>query len=237
MTKIDLKTREAREGLVGKFFEGTGRSYDRVVKATTFGLDAGWKRHLMACVPESAESILDLACGTGIVTGLLRAACPKARIVGVDFTAEYLDVARERFQGDDQVTFIESNAETMELEGEFDSVVSCYIPKYVDPDILLERLKGHLAPGTVVALHDFDYPRGAIPRAVWKTHMWALKTLGRRIYPEWKVVFDENLAGLIRDSHWPKRYRRAFADHGYEDVAYEKLTFRSAGIVKARWPG
>jgi demethylmenaquinone methyltransferase/2-methoxy-6-polyprenyl-1,4-benzoquinol methylase len=232
----DTETREERESLVEEFFAGTGRSYDRVVKVTTFGLDARWKRRLLAHVPESAVSILDLACGTGIVTGMLREAHPRARIVGVDFTEEYLAVARERFKDVDEITFIHSNAETMRLEGSFNAVVSSYIPKYVDPHVLLDRLEGHLNPGAVVALHDFDHPRGAIPRAVWRTHMWMLNTLGWRVFPEWDVVFDKNLAGLIRESGWVNRYRRAFADRGYVDVLHEKLTFRSAGIVSGRRP-
>ncbi len=237
MTEFDTETRDAREDLVEQFFAGTGRSYDRVVKVTTFGLDARWKRRVLAHVPESAERILDLACGTGIVTGMLREAHPRAQIVGVDFTEEYLAVARERFKGVEEVTLIHSNAETMELEGSFDAVVSCYIPKYVDTDILLTRLEGHLNAGAVVALHDFDHPRGVISRVLWNTHMWALKTLGRRFFPEWDVVFDKNLARLIRESRWVKRYLAAFAAHGFADVAHEKLTGRLAGIVSARWVG
>jgi demethylmenaquinone methyltransferase/2-methoxy-6-polyprenyl-1,4-benzoquinol methylase len=238
MARMNLQTRAAREELVDGFFAGTGRSYDRVVKVTTFGLDARWKRQVLAHVPENAGAILDLACGTGIVTRKLHEAHPHARIVGVDVTDEYLAVAREKFAGvDADITFILSNAETMELEGTFDAVVSCYIPKYVDPRVLLSRLEGHLNPGAVVALQDFDYPRGAIPRAVWSAHMWVLSTLGRAVFPEWSVVFDRNLARLLRESGWVRRYRAAFAAHGYEDVLHEKLTFRSAGIVSARWPG
>ena len=238
MGKIDLETRKAREELVDGFFTGTGRSYDRVVKVTTFGLDARWKRRVLAHVPESAGAILDLACGTGIVTMKLHEEHPNARIVGVDVTDEYLAVARGKFADlDADVTFILSNAETMELTGTFDAVVSCYIPKYVDPDVLLSRLEGHLNPGAVIALHDFDYPRGFIPRAIWSAHMWTLSTLGRRVFPEWDVVFDKNLARLLKESGWVRRYRAAFAAHGYEDVRHENLTWRSAGIVSARWPG
>jgi demethylmenaquinone methyltransferase/2-methoxy-6-polyprenyl-1,4-benzoquinol methylase len=235
VTELRLNTRTDRESLVERFFRGTGSSYDRVVRLTTFGLDAHWKRRLLSHVPESASSILDLACGTGIVTGLLHAARPNARIHGVDMTKEYLDLARERMRGVPGITFTESNAETMELEGTFDCVVSSYIPKYVKPHVLLDRLEGHLRPGAVIALHDFDHPHGVVSRTVWNAHMWLLKTFGRKIFPEWSEVFDEDLADVIRDSRWAGRYRRALRKHGYEDVAYEKLSFRTAGIVSARY--
>jgi demethylmenaquinone methyltransferase/2-methoxy-6-polyprenyl-1,4-benzoquinol methylase len=233
---MDMADRAAREDLVEGFFSGTGRSYDRVVRLTTFGLDARWKRRLLAHVPEDATSILDLACGTGILTGMLHEQRPAARIVGVDITEEYLAVARARFREVEDIRFQLSNAETMRLDGRFDTVVSSYIPKYVDPEVLLDRLEGHLDPGAVVALHDFDHPHAAVPRAVWRAHMWGLRTIGRRLFPEWEVCFDRRLASLIRDSHWVSRYRQALERRGFQDVRHEKLTFRSASIVSARRP-
>jgi demethylmenaquinone methyltransferase/2-methoxy-6-polyprenyl-1,4-benzoquinol methylase len=238
MVDLDMKDRAVREDVVNRFFVGTGRSYDRVVDITTYGLDRYWKRELLRWVPPQAGRILDLACGTGIVLERLVKRHPGAQIVGVDITAEYLAVAKDRFAGRDaNISFVHSNAETMELEGRFDAVVSCYIPKYVDPDVLLSRLVGHLNPGAMVALHDFDHPRGWIPQKVWGAHMGLLKRVGRRLFPEWDVVFDENLAELIRRSQWTRRYKQAFARAGFEDVRHQRLSFRTASIVGGRWGG
>lgn len=235
--KLDMKTREVRERVVDTFFKNTGRSYDRVVAITSLGLDAHWKRRLIKHVPRDAKRILDLACGTGIVLERLHRKAPDAALVGVDITDEYLAVARHKFaeREDVNLELIHSNAETMELSGQFDVVTSCYIPKYVDPDILLERLKPHLAPGAIVALHDFDHPRG-FPRLIWNAYMWLLGKIGPKIFPEWRVVFDENLAELIALSKWVRRYREAFKRHGFEEVAQDKLFFRTASIVHGRWP-
>ena len=237
MVDLGMKTRAVREDVVDKFFHGTGRSYDRVVDITTYGLDRHWKRQLLKLIPRGAGRILDLACGTGIVTKRIHKLHPEAQIVGVDITEEYLAVAREKFaEIEADVTFIHSNAEEMELEGQFDAVVSCYIPKYVDPDILLERLEGHVAPGGIVALHDFDYPRGWLSRGIWNTHMWLLKHVGRRMFPQWKVVFEENLAELIRESKWTRRYKQAFERHGYTRIRHDRLSWRSASIISAMRP-
>ncbi len=238
MKQVDMQDRAAREEIVGRFFAGTGPSYDRVVAVTTLGRDGYWKRRLLAHVPADARSILDLACGTGIVSRQLHEQAPQARIVGVDFTEEYLEVAREKFADTDaDVTFLRSNAETVELEGEFDVVVSSYIPKYVDANALLDNIDEHVAPGGIVALHDFDYPHGMLARIAWRLHMGLVRRLGRRVFEGWDECFDRNLAALIRDSHWVKEYVNAFERHGYEAVRHEKLTFRMAGIVSARKPG
>lgn len=237
MAGFDLSKRKTREELTHRFFAGTGSSYDRVVATTTFGLDKRWKRSLMAHVPVDAAAVLDLACGTGIVTMLIHEKAPRARIVGVDFTEEYLDVARAKFADiEADVTFLRSNAETMELEGRFDAVVSSYLPKYVDPDALLDRLNNHIEPGGIVALHDFDYPRGWIPKTLWRAHMWLLRVVGRRVFPAWKESLDRDLETLIRESGWVKRYREALWRHGFEDVRRERLHAGTAAIVSARKP-
>lgn len=235
MAEIDLSERKDREALSERFFAGTGRSYDRVVALTTFGLDAHWKRRLLACVPADARSILDLACGTGIVTQKLHAKAPQARIVGIDLTEEYLEVARRKFADvDADVTFLRSNAEDMDPPGTFDVVVSSYIPKYVDPEILLDRVEMKLEPGGVIALHDFDRPSGRIPRAIWKAHMWMLRVAWTRVFPEWHESFDRDLETLISTSHWARSYRDALTRRGYQDVRRERLSFGTAALVSAR---
>jgi len=235
--RIEVTDRSRREALVEGFFAGTGRTYDQVVAVTTLGLDGYWKRRLLAHVPAGARSILDLACGTGIVTRRLHERAPQARIVGVDLTEDYLAVARQSFADvDADVTFLHANAEIVDLDGTFDVVVSSYIPKYVDADALIGRFDPHLEPGGIVALHDFDYPSGWIPRAVWRAHMQLVRVVGCRLVPSWKQCLDANLESLIRDAHWVSIYLDAFARFGYEDVRHEKLSFRTAGIVSARKP-
>lgn len=231
---VSMSTKAARERVSKDFFTGTGATYDRVVALTTFGLDKRWKRALLEHVPPESTRILDLACGTGIVLERLHARCPNAKLVGVDFTADYLSVAKQRFAGRDiDVQLLHANAEEMVLEGTFDAVTSSYIPKYVDPDLLLARIANHVRPGTTIALHDFAYPRG-LGRFFWRRWMRLLKRFGPRIWPAWKTCFDENLEELIRRSKWHRRYPEALARHGWTDIAFRKLSWRTAGLVTAR---
>jgi demethylmenaquinone methyltransferase/2-methoxy-6-polyprenyl-1,4-benzoquinol methylase len=223
--------------LVQKFFPGTGHSYDRCVRVTTLGLDARWKRRLLSKIPRDATAVLDLACGTGIVTFEILRIRPGVRVLGVDITEDYLAVAREkhrRLGGD--VEFLHGNAETAPVadRGPFDAVVSCYIPKYVDADRLLANVTPALKPGGVIVLHDFSYPRGIVPRAVWNGYFAVLDPVAKRVFPEWDKVFDASLAGLIRRSRWVTQFREALHRHGYEDVRVERLTFRAATVVSAK---
>lgn len=226
------------EAVANAFFEGTGASYDRVVAVTTFGLDRLWKRRLLAHVPENARRVLDLACGTGIVTQAVLDRCPDAEVVGVDLTPEYLDVARRRFaRSSRRVTLIAANAEEAPLEGTFDAVVSSYIPKYVDAARLLANLDGHLAPGAAFAVHDFTIPKTAAARAVWTGYMRVLASVGLRVFPEWEIAFDRRLETLIRQTRWVRAFYEALQNAGFSHIAIEGLSFRSASVVSARAPG
>ncbi len=220
------------------FFRGTSGSYDRVAAWATFGLDRRWKRRLLAHVPVGAGRVLDLACGTGLLTGAILDRCPTAEVVGVDLTAEYLDRARRRFAGvPRRVEWILGDAQEVALPGRFDAVVSSYLPKYVVADRLVANLDGHLAPGGVLAVHDFTLPLAGPPRAVWTLHMRLLATAWRRAFPEWSAAFDHRLEDWIRRTPWTRAFTRALRGAGYRDVTTESLTWRSASIVSAHRPG
>lgn len=229
-----MHERAHREDVSSRFFAGTAHTYDRVVRWGTYGLDDYWKRRLMAHVPTDATRILDLACGTGIVLEHLRARAPHAALVGVDYTAEYLAHAMQRFEGDPlDLTLLHSNAETVQLHGEFDAVVSSYLPKYVDASHLFERFHEHVRPGATVAFHDFGHPHG-VSRVLWKLHMRALKVFSRHVLPSWRACLDQDLESLIRQSRWQDSYEATFKRFGYRDVRVEKLSYRTAYIVSAR---
>lgn len=222
-----------RETIIRSFFPGTGHSYDRVVHWFTLGLDYYWKRAMYRRI-QTAKRILDLACGTGIVTTGLAKRFPEAEIVGVDITDDYLDVYRERIKKHGiNAQFILSNAETVKLTGQFDTVVSSYIPKYVDPDKLLANIAPYVIPGGVIVLHDFTLPTNFFARRVWDAYNRMMNFIGIRLFPEWREVFDSGLTTLIRETRWFIDFPAALRRHGFTDIYSQYLSFRSSGIIWA----
>lgn len=235
---LQSESESERAQRVSRYFEGTGSSYDRVVQVTTLGQDTRWKRRLMARIPPGSRRVLDLACGTGIVTGHLLRRCPRARITGVDLTPEYLAIARRRFEGSGRaLRFVLGNAETMTFEGTFDAIVSSYLPKYVHPRQLLTGLLPHLEPGAAIALHDFTYPRRPLQQQAWRAWMKTIQHVGLRIFPQWRAALGGDLADLIRASRWSSEYRWVLRDLGFQDIQREWITAQMAAVVSARWPG
>jgi SAM-dependent methyltransferase len=82
---------------------------------------------LMELVPAAPRRVLDLGTGDGFTLGLVRSTHPDAQGVGVDFSAEMLALARQRFAGDPCFQIVEHDLDDPLPElGRFDLVVSSF---------------------------------------------------------------------------------------------------------------
>lgn len=211
---------ESQKVLVKKFFGNNARSYDKVVGITTFGKDSRWKEEIMTRI-HKCNSILDLACGTGILTIKIAEKFPDAKIIGVDITEEYLLLAKDKAKCH-KISFLLCDAEDLDLDDIFDCITSSYIPKYCNPQTLVERCLQHLSAGGKIILHDFTYPKNKVVRLLWDLYFIALNMIGFFV-PRWKDVF-RCLAKLILSSNWVEQYKDAMERKGLNvEVSYQTM--------------
>jgi demethylmenaquinone methyltransferase / 2-methoxy-6-polyprenyl-1,4-benzoquinol methylase len=85
-------------GRVLRMFDGIAGSYDRLNDLMTAGLHHRWRElAVMVAGVGPGDSALDACCGTGdFAFALRRAIGPTGKVVGVDVSAEMLDVARDK---------------------------------------------------------------------------------------------------------------------------------------------
>jgi tRNA (cmo5U34)-methyltransferase len=82
---------------------------------------------LLEVLPPHPRRVLDLGTGDGYTLGLLRGLHPGLEGIGVDFSAEMLGRARERFAGEDGVEIVEHDLDDpLPALGRFDVVVSSF---------------------------------------------------------------------------------------------------------------
>jgi demethylmenaquinone methyltransferase/2-methoxy-6-polyprenyl-1,4-benzoquinol methylase len=215
--------------LVPIFFEDTASSYDKIVLYTTFGRDKFWKNQILDKV--SGRSILDLACGTGILTRLIAQKFQESEIVGVDITRNYLEIAKQNSKQFTNILFINQDAEKLEIDKKFDCIVSSYIPKYCDARTLIQKCINHLNTEGVIILHDFTYPKNKTIQTIWNRYFHLLQFSGYFI-PKWKEAFL-NLPKLIRTSKWVEDYSSAMKEEGL-DVEFEYHTFGCCCIITGK---
>ncbi len=223
--------------VVQRFFSGTGFSYDQVATICTCGFDKYWKKKIIEIIPAHPACIVDQACGTGILTLKIARRFPDCRVIGVELRDEYLTIAREKAQtlGISNVEFILGRAEDVVLEGGCDCITSSYLAKYAELETLISNAEKMLRPGGIVIMHDFAYPSNPVFLLLWQTYFKLLRTLGSRIFPEWRTVFYE-LPEFLRQTTWLYDSLAIMKENGFSDVTSKSLTFGSSAIVTAKKP-
>lgn len=216
-----------REDEVKRIFTNTAKSYEFIVNATTLGMDGMWKKRMidsidvwkknihdktLAAFMDPPFRILDLACGTGLLTFTLAKQYPEADIVGMDIMQEYLDIAQSKVKPGDKITFIRHNADDLENAGpafqQFDLIISSYIPKYIDFPKLLKTCHKFLAPGGLMLFHDFTRPRRWVYRAFYNLYWFGLS---RMLYfsPAWRDM-GKDLKNIIWRSDWVGEFQQFY---------------------------
>lgn len=221
-----LKTQSAKE-LVPRFFEKTAKTYDKIVNMTTFGRDKFWKKEIIKKI-QNCSSVLDLACGTGILTFEIAKKLPDAKILGVDITESYLEIARKKLKPYQKISFLCMDAEKLNLDQKFDCITSSYIPKYCNGDVLIKVCINHLNPGGKIVLHDFTFPENKIIRSLWNLYFLVLHLVGYFL-PQWKDVFVV-LPKLVRETRWLDDYESTMKKYGLQ-VDKQSLTFHTSSIL------
>lgn len=214
--------------LVPNFFGKTAKTYEKIATFATFGKDNYWKKEIIDKI-DNANTILDLACGTGKLTRMIASRFPSSKIVGLDISKSYLDIAsKNSFQN---ISFVHQDAESMSLDEKFDCICSSYIPKYCNPKILIKNCINHLAPGGSIIFHDFVYPKNSLVQEFWKLHFVFLRFLGNFI-SSWSYAFSE-LPKLIQESKWVEQYSQELIKNRFE-VRQQNLTWNSSVILYAK---
>jgi len=218
---------EPAKNLVPKFFDETGTTYDSVVSYGTLGKDKYWKKKMLEQISDGS-SFLDLACGTGILTRKIAEKFPNAKIVGIDITKSYLDVAKQNSNSFDNILFILDDAEEFKLDSKFDCITGSYLPKYCDPEILVKNCMAHLKPGGKIILHDFTYPKNPAVKGLWNFFLTLMRLVGCFI-PSWKDALI-GLPKLIRSTKWLDRYSDIMKKNGL-NVNSQYLTYGASAIL------
>lgn len=106
---------------------------------------------VVAALPEESTTVLELGCGTGILTARIRTAHPAATVTCIDRSSAMLAVARRK-PGLKGVSFIESDFRDTWPAGPYDAVISTFCLFALEPDDLqatITRAYQVLRPGGV----------------------------------------------------------------------------------------
>ncbi|HEU4333317.1 MAG TPA: methyltransferase domain-containing protein [Candidatus Eisenbacteria bacterium] len=111
--------------------------------------------------PAPSGDWLEIGCGTGALTTVLRRRAEPASIVACDPSEPFIAHARETFQ-DPRVTFVVAGVDALpRRDGGFDGVVSGLVLNFLpEPERALASMRERLRPGGVAAAYVWDYAEG-----------------------------------------------------------------------------
>jgi len=83
-------------------------------------------------LPPDSRNVLELGCGTGILTGMVREACPDAEITGIDLSSEMLTMASAK-PGLKGVRFLAQDLRDIWPAGCYDAIITSLCLHHVLP--------------------------------------------------------------------------------------------------------
>lgn len=216
-------------GVVREMFDRIAGRYDLTNTVMTFGVDAFWRRRAIAMLDAAPDArLLDLCCGTGVMTRDLAARTPEGGVTGVDFSPAMLAIARTRV-AEPRVEFIEADALHLPFDdSRFDGAAMGFsMRNLVDIDAGLREVVRVLRPGATFVNLEIAKPPNPLWRRLFYLHFYGIVPLVGRIVGRDAAAYRYLPQSLV---NFPDADALAgmFAAAGFEHVRYVRLM---GGIV------
>ena len=232
MNTIDHKERDARK--VEAMFSSIGPRYDLLNHVLSLGLDIGWRKKVARETGRTnCKSILDVCTGTGDMALELSSFWKgKARIEGLDFSHELLEIARKKIRKSDlgnAITFREGNAEMLPYpDEEFDAITITFGLRNIKNRLnALKEFHRVAKPGACFVCLEFSRPRTPCFSAVYSLYLSKLVPLVSRLFGSDPAAY-QYLGDTIKDFPGPSELASLITSAGWKAVSYETL---AGGIV------
>jgi demethylmenaquinone methyltransferase/2-methoxy-6-polyprenyl-1,4-benzoquinol methylase len=213
---------------VATIFTDVEREYDTLLGMMTLGLDWAWRRRMLSKIHyQRATSILDLACGTGLVTfALSRSMGSRGLVVGLDPSTSMLRTALRKRRATKtrcSLEFVRAAGEFMPFRDEtFEyETIGLALRNFADKSAMFGEAHRTLTNSGWLLSVDFVFPDKSFVRKLYMFHIFnVLPTLGRLVSSSWHRTLAY-LAKSIKLSASPaetcsllsrRRFRRTFSE-------------------------
>lgn len=218
-------------------FNAISKTYDRVNRLMTFGLDVFWRKALVQSLPVPCDTVLDLASGTMDVAIAIQKNRPDIRrIIALDMARNMLDIGVKKC-ADAQIDSIEPLvADVHKLpfnESEFEAVtVSFGIRNFERLSCAFEEAYRVLKPGGVFLILESCQPKKPLLRWLQGMflHGW-VRLVGRLVSGHSDSY--AYLAATIQAFDSTESLSQALTQAGFKTVTHRFFTLQSVQLIYA----
>lgn len=214
-----------------ELFRGLAKSYDRTVDFATLFHDRYWKNWVAKWTSAQAgETVLDLGCGTLLMEERFEGR--GYRFVGLDLTEKMIRIGHSKNLPGVSL-LVNGDAENLPFPDEsFNSVISCYVAKYVDLEKFADEIARVTKPGATVVLYDFVRPRGPLAPFLELYIQGGIRAVGAMLSLARRdsAFTFRNLPGIVGNASWDSFIEQVMKARGFRTLALRRLT---GGIVCA----
>jgi demethylmenaquinone methyltransferase/2-methoxy-6-polyprenyl-1,4-benzoquinol methylase len=218
----------------GAMFDRIAPRYDLLNRLTSFGLDQGWRRRLMARVAVTGRArILDLATGTADVAIAAALAYPEAEVVGLDPSERMLAIGREKIAARGltaRVSLVVGDAQALPFpDASFDGISMAFgIRNVPDRPRALAEMKRVTRPGGHVSILELTEPQRGPMAPLARLHVHVIvPLLGRLLSGPAEYSY---LRHSIAAFPTAERFAAVMGEAGLTDVTVDRLAFGAAHV-------
>ena len=227
------KSRKVRD-----MFAAIAGRYDLNNRVHSLCRDQAWRREAVRQASvRPGDAVLDVACGTGDLTQAF-AKTRAARVVGLDFTAEMLDIARRkqhRTPHSHKITYVRGDATALpQTDASFDVVSIAFgIRNVQQPERAIPEFARVLRPGGRLIVLEFETPRNPLVRRFNDFYAgWLMPRTATLIAGDRSGAYrylPKSVAGFMSR----EELNDAVARTGFETIRNTPLSLGIAAITRA----
>jgi demethylmenaquinone methyltransferase/2-methoxy-6-polyprenyl-1,4-benzoquinol methylase len=223
---------------VAVIFTDVEKEYDALLHMLTLGMDSMWRRRMMSRMGLlGGKRVLDLACGTGLVTFTLsRSIGPQGVVIGLDPSMSMLRPAirRKRLVHEScWIEFIRATGEFMPFRNETFQyeTIGLALRNFGDKSAMFTEAHRTLGnPGCFLSV-DFVLPENGRVRRLYVFYISnVLPAIGQLVSKQWRRT-QVYLARSIQLSTAPEEVCRMLSRHGFRRTFCEKITLGVVALV------